>query len=230
MAVSSSTTAAAIHISRHNYPISTTKSNSIFFLNYISFAAKRRQYNGIVTKSSSSDGFTETTVSNSTEVKEDEFEEETSIEAPEGTSLITALNVERALRGAPITDKDYYGILGIKRECSTEEIRVAYKNKVEELLNQGLDEPQVRDKMELLKESYTILSSADEKRMYDWSLVRSERPDRYAWPYEIEKFEVSTNTPPPVQEPEDVQTTRLVGYFILGWLLLSFVFSIALNR
>jgi hypothetical protein len=32
---------------------------------------------------------------------------------------------------------------------------VAYKNKVDELLNQGLDEAEVREKMELLKVNIT---------------------------------------------------------------------------
>lgn len=35
---------------------------------------------------------------------------------------------------------------------------------------------------------------------------------------------------PVVQEPEDVGPTRLVGYFFLAWLILSFALSVTLNR
>ncbi|KAF2304279.1 hypothetical protein GH714_029289 [Hevea brasiliensis] len=138
MAVSS--TAATVYISRQNFPIPTTRKGA-FFSNSITFAARPRRF----LIRSSSDGSTEAAA---TEVEE----LETSIEAPEGPpSLISALNVERALRGIPITDIDYYGRLGIERGCSFEEVTIAYKSKVEELLNQGLDEEDVRQKMEHLK-------------------------------------------------------------------------------
>ncbi|EEF46127.1 heat shock protein binding protein, putative [Ricinus communis] len=190
MAVSS--TSATIYILRQNFPISTTKNTSVL-LNF----APRKTCRHVI-RSSSSDGTAESTAA--TKVQEEEEESETLMEVPEGPSLISALNVERALRGIPITDVDYYGRLGVKRGCSNEEVTVAYKNKVEELLKQGLDEEDVRKEMELLKESYAILSSEDERRMYDWSLARSENPDRYAWPYETDKVKPSPDTPPPVQE------------------------------
>ncbi|OAY26919.1 NAD(P)H-quinone oxidoreductase subunit U, chloroplastic [Manihot esculenta] len=216
MAVSS--TAATVYISSRKFPIPTTRKGA-FFSNFITSTARPRRF----LIRSSSDGSAETAAKEVEEL-------ETSIEAPEGpTSLISALNVERALRGIPITDVDYYGRLGIDRECSYEEVTVAYKNKVEELLNQGLDEEDVRQKMEQLKESYSILSSEEERRMYDWSLARSETPERYTWPFQTDKLKPPTEPPPP-QEPEDVGPTRLVGYFILGWILLSFVLSIVLSR
>ncbi|GLT75973.1 hypothetical protein SLA2020_476610 [Shorea laevis] len=166
----------------------------------------------------------------SAEVPATEAEAERSIEAPKGPpSLISALNVERALRGIAITDVDHYGRLGLQRGCSYEQVTVAYKNKVQEVLNRGLDEEQLSKEMELLKESYGILSSVEERRMYDWSLARSEQSDTYMWPFEVDITQTPTEDPPP-QEPEDVGPTRLVGYFILGWLVLSFALSIALNR
>ncbi|WCJ29350.1 NAD(P)H-quinone oxidoreductase subunit U chloroplastic [Euphorbia peplus] len=161
-----------------------------------------------------------------------EEESQTYIEAPAGTSsLISALNVERALRGIPITDIDHYGRLGIQRGCSYEQVTVAYRNKVEELLNQeGLDEDQVREKMGFLKESYAILSSPEERRMYDWSLGRSEKPDRYGWPYQSDILKRTPDSEiPPFQDVENVGPTRLVGYFFLVWIVFSFVLSIALN-
>ncbi|XWS72387.1 hypothetical protein CRYUN_Cryun02cG0036000 [Craigia yunnanensis] len=213
-----SSTAATLYISRTNLHPTTPKNGSIF-PNSISFAPKQRR----LRIRSSGDESPETPVT--------EAESEKSIdEAPKGPpSLISALNVERALRGIAITDADHYGRLGLQRRCSYEQVTMAYKNKVDEVLNQGLDQEELSKKMDLLKESYSILSSMEERRMYDWSLARSEQPDRYAWPFEVDITQTPTEDPPP-QEPEDVGPTRLVGYFILGWLILSFVLSIALAR
>ncbi|KAG6505421.1 hypothetical protein ZIOFF_037777 [Zingiber officinale] len=109
------------------------------------------------------------------------------------------------------------------------QIKVAYENKCEELMNKGLDEAEKMEELELLKESYDILSSEEERRLYDWSLVRSEKPDRYVWPFEVDRIKLSTE-PPPAQEPEDVGPTRLVGYFFLAWLILSVALSVTINR
>uniref|UniRef100_A0A0F7H1M4 Chaperone DnaJ-domain superfamily protein n=1 Tax=California macrophylla TaxID=337344 RepID=A0A0F7H1M4_9ROSI len=153
------------------------------------------------------------------------------IEVPEGPpSLINALNVERAMRGLPITDIDYYGLLGLPMSCRSEEVIAgAYKTKVEDVLSQGLDEEEVSSKLELLKEAYRVLSSAQERRLYDWSLSRSENPDRYSWPFEVDDTITSQGDPPP-QEPEDFGPTRLVGYGFLAWVILSFVMSTILNN
>lgn len=147
----------------------------------------------------------------------------------EPTSLISALNVERALRGLPITDVDHYGRLGLPRGCSYDQVNTAYRDKIKELMDRGLDEEQLSKETELLKESYTILSSVEERRMYDWSLARSGIPDRYVWPFEVDITQTPTQEPPP-PEPEDVGPTRLVGYFFLGWLVLGITLSVALNR
>ncbi|KAJ9702095.1 hypothetical protein PVL29_004031 [Vitis rotundifolia] len=109
------------------------------------------------------------------------------------------------------------------------QVTFAYKRKVEELRSQELDEEETNNKLGLLKESYSILSSPKERRLYDWSLTRSEKPDRYAWPFEVEKA-ITPTEEPPAQEPEDVRPTILVGYFLFAWLILSFTLSIALNR
>ncbi|KAI5669624.1 hypothetical protein M9H77_19477 [Catharanthus roseus] len=177
----------------------------------------------LVVRRSGGDVSAETTTSETTES-----------EAPvdvrkEPSSLISALNVEKALRGIAITDVDHYGRLGLRRGCSYDQVSFAYKKKVEELTNQGLEEDELNKNLELLKESYSILSSVEERRLYDWSLSRSENPEDYKWPFEMD----ITQTPPdesPPQEEEDVGPTRLVGYLILGWLILSFTLSIALNR
>ncbi|KAH8504613.1 hypothetical protein H0E87_012014 [Populus deltoides] len=137
-------TTAAVYISRQNFCNGACKNGNVF-LTSVSFASKQRRFY----IRSSSDGAAETAA---TEVEDSE----NYIEVPGGPpSLISALNVERALRGIPITDVDHYGRLGIQRRSSYEEVTVAYKNKVDELLNQGLDEAEVREKMELLKVNIT---------------------------------------------------------------------------
>ncbi|KAK2445836.1 hypothetical protein P8452_23399 [Trifolium repens] len=158
-----------------------------------------------------------------------EFESESSIQLPEeSSSLISTLNVERALRGIPITDVDHYGRLGIPRGCPYEMVPVAYNSKVRELESQGLEEDILKKKLELLRESYTIMSSPDERRMYDWSLAREGNTEKFIWPYEVDVSELQKGDPPP-QEPEDVGPTRLVGYFLLAWIVLAIVLSIGLN-
>jgi len=48
-----------------------------------------------------------------------------------------------------------------------------------------------------VQESYTILSTEEERRLYDWSLARSEKPDRYVWPFEVDITQAPKGTPPP---------------------------------
>ncbi|XP_073026268.1 NAD(P)H-quinone oxidoreductase subunit U, chloroplastic [Primulina eburnea] len=146
------------------------------------------------------------------------------LEAGTVPSLISAVNVEKALRGIAITDGDHYGTLGVERGCSFDDVRVAYKNK---LLDLDLDEEQ----LELLKESYRILGTAEERRLYDWSLARNENQDRYVWPFEIDKLTpiVSTDDPPSLQTPEDVRPTTWLGYFFFAWFFVSIVLFILLN-
>ncbi|GMY29040.1 NAD(P)H-quinone oxidoreductase subunit U, chloroplastic [Fagus crenata] len=215
MAVSSTTT--TLYISRKDFPIQTPIRGAIF-TNSIAFATKPRKFH--IRSSSEVPAETVST----------EDDSESSIEAPEERpSLISALNVERALRGIPITDVDHYGSLGLQKDCSLEQVALAYRSKVEELTNQELDEEELNKKLELLKESHAILSSEEERRLYDWSLARSGEPDRYVWPFEVDETPTPKESPPP-REPEDVRPTRYVGYFMLGWLILSVVLSIALNR
>ncbi|CAI9095917.1 OLC1v1031955C1 [Oldenlandia corymbosa var. corymbosa] len=145
-------------------------------------------------------------------------------------SLISALNVEKALRGIAITDADHYGRLGLQRGCSYDQVSIAYKNKVEEVMNQQLPEEELQTSLDQLKESFLILSTVEERRLYDWSLARTENPDRYKWPFEVDISQTPKDGTPPPQEPEDVETTRLVGYFILGIFVLSIILSITLNQ
>ncbi|PQM37810.1 NAD(P)H-quinone oxidoreductase subunit U chloroplastic [Prunus yedoensis var. nudiflora] len=200
MAVSSS--ASTIHIAQKSFAINPTPKNGcIFSSNSIRFASKPRRF-CIIRSSSDVSAETATT----------EADSQSSIEVPqEPPSLISALNVERALRGIPITDVDHYGRLGLRRGCSYDEVSAAYKAKLDELKNQGLDEEELNKNLVPLKVSFSPVyfvsriqsSSGDERRLYDWSLARSEKPDTYVWPYEVEKTRPAEGTPPPVQEPDD---------------------------
>ncbi|KAF7064303.1 hypothetical protein CFC21_070653 [Triticum aestivum] len=101
-------------------------------------------------------------------------------------SLISAANVQKAMRGLgarflfdlyAITDADHYGRLGITRLASTDEVKAAYEKRCEQLNKQGLEEEEISKEHDLLKESFTILSTEEERRLYDWSLERNGQPE-----------------------------------------------------
>ncbi|RDX71572.1 NAD(P)H-quinone oxidoreductase subunit U, chloroplastic [Mucuna pruriens] len=183
MAVSSTT--ATVCIPAKNIP--TPRTPKIGFSSSISFSVKPRRLLRIR--------------SSSAETSDTEAESESSIEVPkELPSLISALNVERALRGLPITDADHYGRLGVPRGCSFDMVGVAYNIKVQELKNQNIEEDELEKKLELLKESYTILSSEEERRIYDWSLARAENTNEFVWPFEVDITQTKVpNEDPPQQ-------------------------------
>ncbi|KAK9149191.1 hypothetical protein Scep_007948 [Stephania cephalantha] len=225
-----STTTATICISSQTTSLGTTlrrRSRRLVDKLWLRRQMRGRHDNDHLIRVSAAEQPQETTIEGDVGGGDDESSVETT-QVP--YSLISQLNVEKALRGIAITDADHYGRLGLSRGCSYDQVTAAYKTKCEELINEGLDEEQLKKKMELLKESYYILSSEEERRLYDWSLSRIEGADRYVWPFEADITQTSNWGDPPPQEPEDVGPTRLVGYFFLGWLVLSFVLSIALNR
>ncbi|XP_062204724.1 NAD(P)H-quinone oxidoreductase subunit U, chloroplastic-like isoform X3 [Phragmites australis] len=136
--------------------------------------------------------------------------------------LIIALHWIKA-----ITDADHYGRLGVTKLASTDEVKAAYEKKCEELNSEGPEEEELNKEHDLLKESFTILSTEEERRLYDWSLSRSGQPERYVWPFQVDPLELA---PDPPKEPEDEFPTKLVGYFFLAWFILSVAFSVTLNR
>ncbi|XP_073128115.1 NAD(P)H-quinone oxidoreductase subunit U, chloroplastic [Henckelia pumila] len=144
-------------------------------------------------------------------------------------SLISAVNVEKALRGIAITDEDHYGRLGVERGCSSDEVRIAYQNKVLEYLEKN--QQQSDDGLELLKESYGILCTDEERRLYDWSLARKKEDMRYMWPFEVDKIRplVSSDNAPPLQPPEDHHPTKWLAYFLAAWFFLSIILFILFN-
>uniref|UniRef100_A0A0F7H1N4 Chaperone DnaJ-domain superfamily protein n=1 Tax=Masdevallia picturata TaxID=125444 RepID=A0A0F7H1N4_9ASPA len=156
--------------------------------------------------------------------------EEIPVETTKKTpSLISAINVQKAIRGIEITNVDHYVRLGIARGDSYDKVNLTYQKMCEEVMNQELDEEEVNKRLDILKESYEILSSEEERRLYDWSLARNEMPDRYVWPFEVDITQTPTQPPPP-PEPEDIEPTKLVGYFFLGWFVLSVILAVTINR
>ncbi|XP_066355764.1 NAD(P)H-quinone oxidoreductase subunit U, chloroplastic-like [Miscanthus floridulus] len=142
-------------------------------------------------------------------------------------SIISADNVQKAMRGLAITDADHYGRLEVTRLASTDEVKAAYEKKCEELNSKELEEEELHKEYDLIKESFTILSTEEERRLYDWSLSRSGQPERYVWPFQVDPLEMA---PDPPQEPEDEFPTKLVGYFLLAWFILSVALSVTLNK
>ncbi|KAL1833822.1 hypothetical protein ACET3Z_003473 [Daucus carota] len=172
----------------------------------------------------------EITTATATTTTTSETDGESTVEVQEEPeSFISALNAEKAIRGIPIAGFDYYETLGLQKSCSIDEVTAAYKKKLEEVMNEGLEEEECSKRVDLLKESHSILSSVQDRRLYDWSLSRNGNPETYVWPFEVDSTPTSTELPPP-QEEEDVGPTTAVGYFLLGWVVLSITLSIALNR
>lgn len=195
-------------------------------IGYVNIPRRIARSKFCICSSSEGDEISTTTTTNETEEKE----EESTVEVKEEPQFfVSALNVEKAMRGIPISGFDYYGTLGLQRGCSYDEVTVAYKKKLEEVMNEGLDEEECSKRVDLLKESHSILSSVEDRRLYDWSLSRNGNPETYVWPFEVDITQTPTELPPP-QEEEDVGPTRAVGYFLLGWIVLAFALSIALNR
>ncbi|KAH0896116.1 hypothetical protein HID58_045684, partial [Brassica napus] len=58
-----------------------------------------------------------------------------------------------------------------------------------ELMGHGVEEEELKNKMELVKDSYTILSPVEERIMHDWSLARSEKAEGNIWPFEVDIME-----------------------------------------
>ncbi|KAG9145071.1 hypothetical protein Leryth_018360 [Lithospermum erythrorhizon] len=239
MAATSTTTAILAYATSQNSLTISPKPNHFYYCTTSVSCSRlfvtKRQINKrplipTINVSSSSDASTSETT---TTAEAESSEEAAAIELPEEPpSLISALNVDRALRGLAITEVDHYGILNLPRGCSYDQVTDAYTKKVEELklMSQDLEDEELTKQYDQLKESYSVLSSVEERRLYDWSLARVGNPDKFVWPYEVDITQtICDPADPPSQEPEDIGPTRVTGYIILGWLMLSFVLLVALN-
>jgi len=63
----------------------------------------------------------------------------------------------------------------------------------------------------LLQESYIILSSEEERRIYDWSLARAENTDKFIWPFEVD----ITQTKIPEEDPPQLVPLLPILYLLV---------------
>ncbi|MCO5547465.1 hypothetical protein L7F22_000915 [Adiantum nelumboides] len=117
-------------------------------------------------------------------------------------SLISYGNIQKVFKGEALITPDHYGILGLAPTASYQEVEIAYRRRCEGVLQQGLSEEETRRRLIALKASYDVLSSEEERRMYDWSLAQQGKNPKedYSWPFEVDITQSESDPfPPPVQ-------------------------------
>ena len=64
--------------------------------------------------------------------------------------------------------KDLYGVLGVSRSASADEIKKAYRKLAMEFHpDRNPDNPKAEEKFKEVSEAYAVLSDADKRRQYD---------------------------------------------------------------
>ena len=66
-----------------------------------------------------------------------------------------------------MTDKDYYEILGVSSDATTEEIRHAFQQKARTLHPDVNKEPDAEERFKEVSEAYAVLSDPDNRKRYD---------------------------------------------------------------
>ncbi|MCI7439002.1 MAG: DnaJ domain-containing protein [Coriobacteriaceae bacterium] len=75
---------------------------------------------------------------------------------------------------ASMNDKDYYAILGVERDASTEDIRKAFQQKARKLHPDVNKAPDAEERFKEVSEAYAVLSDSEKRSRYD--AMRSGSP------------------------------------------------------
>ena len=75
---------------------------------------------------------------------------------------------------ASMNEKDYYEILGVDKDATTEQIRKAFQQKARKLHPDVNKEPDAEERFKEVSEAYAVLSDADKRKRYD--AMRSGNP------------------------------------------------------
>ncbi len=62
---------------------------------------------------------------------------------------------------------DYYGVLGVRRDASQEEIKKAYRRLARELHPDVNPDPQTQERFKEITQAYEVLSDTEKRQMYD---------------------------------------------------------------
>ena len=75
---------------------------------------------------------------------------------------------------ASMNEKDYYDILGVDKDATTDQIRKAFQQKARKLHPDVNKEPDAEERFKGVSEAYAVLSDADKRKRYD--AMRSGNP------------------------------------------------------
>ncbi len=81
--------------------------------------------------------------------------------------------------------KDYYKILGIKRDADVDEIKKAFREKAKKYHPDAKGDKEDQDKLIEIQEAYEVLSDKKKREKYDKELKKIEKERRIEYPQEF---------------------------------------------
>ncbi|KAL2643280.1 hypothetical protein R1flu_010867 [Riccia fluitans] len=145
------------------------------------------------------------------------------------TSLVSRTSQLDSLEGAAgIVKVNHYAILGVPVGASTSQIAQAFKARCEKVMDRkDQDEEASKAELRSLQIAFEVLTSEEERRVYDWALKRYEnREGSYIWPYETDITQrYNPKEIPAVMRSFDEEGNQKVATFLLGWLVIAFLMS-----